>query len=688
MSNARPNALSLAVAIVISSSIITADALATRRLQTKSVDISGNEQMEFTQNEVIVKPTLDDDSQPIPKSFTTTYPDQAEVRAGYDVPSEGFTDILSGIEGGVSSVDQFETDENDVARKYTKVLKVGNEGVFRFTHDLEGKELVIEVRGGMIHQDSIGAVRAQLGDAQTLEPFTNVASPEHLIGVLKGANERAGNLGQVDHYVALATLKTVKVEVKGRTFMRLIVSGDQPPALERLGQSLFVNDEALFAAATSAYTQVHLLGKELQQEALDDLLSYHKPVGYVVHTEDETQAYPVPDDYPKLEVTEAPGEIIVFRGQKQNPADIAFVKALADTWRNEFGNNAPPPEATAWVKKDKVKSYQYVIQSNQMAILEELAAQQNTELIGSGQTTFAYDGKLAKLEYYEYLQQALTYATPDTADEFEFTAPHVRFASSIITPTWVHIQLAERFRFKPVLRNFLTDRNFIQNIHKVIPATSKMPGDPSGNSFDKDGSFASRVIGDSAGQLLEMETRLEKLLAREAELTALSKAFQHRTTTLMSGIEEKLRLVQINQQVVNELKKINQELEEKKDLIGQLEQENKRIPELVKQLNAAGAKATNTRNSELATELGIDKWDDAQPQEEQARLISIKIHEINQVHAHQQHMRQQLNKMDDQREIENSYTRTRKKALASVLGIDLSEDTTLEDRPTLESTVN
>ncbi|WP_422409602.1 MULTISPECIES: hypothetical protein [unclassified Endozoicomonas] len=450
MINARPNALSLVVVVAISSAITT-QALADRRLQTKSFDIHGNKPVEFTRGEVMVQPTLGDDQQPIPKSFTTTYPDRTQVRADYDIPSEGFTDILSGIEGGVSSVDLFETNDNDIARKYTKILKVGNEGIFRFTHNLAEKKLVIEVRDGMTDQDSVEAIRNQSDDIPLLDTLTKIASPEQLARLLKGANERAGNLGEVDNYVALATVAVDEVEVNGRTFMRLVAAGDEPPELQRLEQSLFINDEALLAAATSAYTQVHVLKDDLQQEALNELLSYQKPVGYVVHVEDETQVYPLPAGYPKLEVDQVSGEIIVFRGQKQNPSDIAFVESHYDLW-NKF------KDQSTQVKKDKVKSYQYVIRNRQMELLEEfaadLAAQNDAEL---------NEDKLSKLTYYESLQQALASATPDETDEFEFTTRHIRDASSVIKPIWVQCQLIKNFSFKPVLKNLLTHHNFVQN---------------------------------------------------------------------------------------------------------------------------------------------------------------------------------------------------------------------------------
>ncbi|WOG29607.1 hypothetical protein [Endozoicomonas sp. 8E] len=501
MTNAHPNALSLAVVVAISSSIIVTQALADRRLQTKSFDIRGNEHVEFTHGEVMVQPTLGDDRQPVPKSFTTTYPDRTEIKAEHEVPSKGFTDILSGIEGGVSSVDLFETDNNDFARKYTKVLKVGNEGIFRFTHNLAEKTLVIEVRDGMTDQDSIEAIRNQSGDIQPLDPLTKIATPEQLAGLLKGANERAGNLGEADNYVALATVGVTEVEVNGRTFMRLVAAGDEPPGLQRLGQSLFINDEALLAAATSAYTQVHVLKDDLQQEALNDLLFYHKPVGYVVHVEDDTQVYPIPAGYPKLEVDQVSGEIIVFRGQKQNPTDIAFVESHYDLW-NKF------KDQSTQIKKDKVKSYQYVIRSRQMELLEEFAA----ELAAQNDAELNED-TLSKLRYYESLQQALTSATPDETDEFEFTTAHIRDASSVITPIWVQFQLIKNFNFKPVLKNLLINHNFVKNIenfllHNAVKAFA----------VGEDTGFASKVMADIAEQMLEMVSTLEKLKARESEL--------------------------------------------------------------------------------------------------------------------------------------------------------------------------
>ncbi|WP_422412633.1 MULTISPECIES: hypothetical protein [unclassified Endozoicomonas] len=609
MTTIHPTALSLAVAIAISSSIISTQALADRRLQTKSFDILDNESVEFIQSEVIVQPTLGHDQQPIPKSFTTTYPDQTEAVAGYEAPSEGFTDVLSGIEGGVSSVDLFVTDDNDVAQKYTKVLKVGDEGIFKFTHNLAEKKLVIEVRKGMTDQNSISAVRAQSSDIQPLEPFTKVADPEHLVGVLKGANERAGSLGEIDNYVALATIEVDQVEVKGRTFMRLIAAGDEPPELQRLGQSLFVNDEVLLAAATSAYAQVHVLREDLQQETLNKLLSCQKPVGYVIYAEDNTQALPVPAGFPKLEVTETPGEIIVFRGQKQNPTDIAFMEAIYDVWMEEF-RNSPRPRETIQIKKDRLKSYQYNIRSRQMAVLEELAAEHEKGIVSTTGTSFLYFGNVVTLAYYEYLQQALTCASSDRADEFKLTIPQVRFVSSFITPTWMHVELVKRFSFKPVLGNLLNNRYFIQNIHQIIKSDTTVFSD---DYFDDPSSeqegFASKVKRKFAMQLIEMENELEKLRVKEAELSD-----QDELTELIHYYEDKLE-------------QLRARVEEQENQIKTLRWEDDQIQLLKKHVRNDAAKA---HNAQLAEELGIDDWDVTQPPEEQSRIISRKIHEIHQ----------------------------------------------------------
>ncbi|WP_422476001.1 hypothetical protein [Endozoicomonas sp. ALB032] len=625
MTSARLNVLSLAVAVAISSSIIASQALGDRRLLIKSVDILDSVHVEYTQSEVMVQPTLGDDRQPIPKSFTTTYTYLTQTRAGYEVPSQGFTDVLSGIEGGVSSVDLFETDENDVARKYTKVLKVGNEGVFRFTHNLAKKELVIEVRNEMTDQNLIEAILTQSGDTQPLEPLTKVASPELLTAVLKGVSGSIGNLGEVDNYVALATIEVDEVKVDGRTFMRLIATDDQPPDLQRLGQSLFVNDEALFAAATSAYTQVHLLGKDLQQEALNDLLSYHKPIGYVVYIEDDSQAYPVPAGYPKLEVKQAPGEAIVFHSQKQNPTDIAFVESLYNLLQKDITDNSIPP-ATAQVEKDKVKSYQYVIRSRQMALLEEIAVQLNSE---PGRA------KLITLAYYESLQQALSSATPEKTDNFEFASGHIRLASSMVTPTWMHSQLVKHFGFKPAIKNFLTSQLFIQNIQEVTTIISRI-NEVQADVFEDNRKFASKVTDDMARQLNKIESELEEQQqVKEVRLIQLEKELMLIRNRVSDDVKSKVRLLQRRKQVEDEFLEVRNLMRGLQNQSQKLQQEVRGIPKLEQRVRdtradiaAVRANAKKAFNAELADDLGIDDWDTSKPLKEQVRLIRKKIDEV------------------------------------------------------------
>ncbi|WP_422134614.1 hypothetical protein [Endozoicomonas sp. ALD040] len=523
MTNARPNALRLAVAVAICSSILGTQAVTDRKLQTKSIDIRCSGQVEFTQSEVIVQPTLGDDQQPVPNSFTTTYPDQT-VKMSSFAHTRGFTNSLAGVDGGVSSVELFETGEKDVAVKYTKVLKVADEGVFRFTHNLEEKELVIEIRGGMTDQDSVAAVRDQLVGIQSLEPLTKVASPRQLAGVLKAASNRAGNLGTSDHYVALATIEIEKVEVNGRTFMSLIASSEQPPELQRLGQSLFVNDEALLAAATSAYIQVHILGQDVQQQALNELLAYSKPVGYVVNVEDNKQVYPVPAGYPMLKVKEAPGEIIVFYGQVQNPHDIAFVESLHKRW---LEIKSPAPALTTQVKKDNFKSYLYIIRSRQMELLEKFIARLDSGVNTDQPTTISIEDKMSTfaLLYYESLQQALNTVITNRAhgtDEVEFTLKHIRIVSSVITPTWMHNQLVKNFGFQPVFRNLLINAQFMQNIHNVIPTISNI-NQAQIDTSEGNEKFASKVMSDMmTRQLLEFYNNLAKLRAKEAKLGELN----------------------------------------------------------------------------------------------------------------------------------------------------------------------
>ncbi|WP_422134640.1 hypothetical protein [Endozoicomonas sp. ALD040] len=638
MTNVRPNALRLAVAVAISSSIITAQAMAERRLQTRSVGIYAKIPLEFTQREVIVQPTVGDDRQPIPKSFTTIYPYQTETVTGYHFPYECFTDVLPGIDGGVSSVDQFETGKNDAARKYTKVLKVGDEGVFRFIHNLAEKKLVIEVRNGMTDQGSIEAVRTQSGDIQPLDPLTKIASPEQLAAVLKGAHGRAGKLGEVDDYVALATVEVDRVEVNGRTFMRLVAVGDQPPGLQRLGQTLFINDEALLAAASSAYTQVHVLGKELQQEALNDLLSFHKPVGYVVHVEDDTQAYAVPENCPKLEVTEAQGEIIVFHGQKQNPADVAFVEFLYDIWLQWHDCSSPPSEAITRVKKDKVKSYENIIRSKQMALLERIAEQHNPEPAKGGKTTLAinkqlsmlsYKQQLTTLLYYEYLQQALIVAMQDRADEFDLSIGQIRVTSSAFTTALMFNQLEKNFSFKPALENLLNNQRFIQDIHDLMPAYNRI-NQELGDTPETKKKLVFKVGSETTRQIIETENNQKILLLKEYGLTHLRRQVLFKIEKTTTSEKEHLRIAQLKKRIDEELMQLRYEQQQQNNLLQKLQPEVERFPEQKQQMRFD---LTTARNAQMAAELGIDDWDDIQPFTEQDRLIKKKVLKINQLVA-------------------------------------------------------
>ncbi|WP_257287687.1 hypothetical protein, partial [Endozoicomonas sp. SESOKO2] len=618
MAHACPNALSLAAAVAIGSSIIGTQALADRKLQTKSADILGNKHAEFTWSEVMVRPTSGPDQQPIPKSITTTYPYEPLLSVDYVIPSLSFTEVLYGIEGGASSVDQFETDENDVAQMYTKVLKVGDEGIFRFTHNLEEKELIIEVRGKMTDQDSIDAVRDHLH--QSLEPLTKIASPEQLADLLKAANSRAGNLGKHDHYVALAIIEVEKVEVRGRTFMRLIASGDQPPDLQSLGQSLFVNDEALLAAATSAYIRVHALGEDLQQQALNELLAHSKPVGYVVLAEDDTRVYPVPAGYPKLEVAETPGEVIVFHGQKLNPNDAAFVENLYKL-REEAKANNPVHSVTTQVKNYKVESYQYVIRSSQMALLEEFAARHGAEA-NEGQITLEYEDKVAAfaLANYESLLQALSSATPDRAGEFELTPEQIRAASTVITPTWMQSQLLKHFSFKPALRDLLTNPHSVEKILKHIPIVAKSVT----NILYKNKKFAFHFLDNMVRKLTEVDSELEELL-QAVELRQLEYKQQHESDPADASDEIKLIAQGIHRMIKDKLAQILVKLNDQRSLQQSLIQEIERIPLLRQQVPDARKKARSVYNSGLAIQLGIDDWDDAQPLERQARRLLEKI---------------------------------------------------------------
>ncbi|WP_252179152.1 hypothetical protein [Endozoicomonas sp. 4G] len=603
MTTARPHALSLAVTLAISSSIIGTQALAdtigmaNRRLQIRSVD-PANGRTEFIRSEVMVKPTLDDNQQPIPKSFTTTYPDQAQTRTGHKAPSPSFTNVLSGIDGGVSTVDLFETDDNGFAQKYVKVLKVGNEGIFRFTHNLAEKELFIEVRDGMTHENTIDTVSAQLlaVDIEPFDPFdplTKIAGPEQLAALLKGAHQKAGSLGDADDYIPLANIDVEPVDVKKRTFMRLIAAADYPPALQRLGQSIFVNDEVLFAAATSAYAKVHIEGEGIQQEALNHLFMDDKPVGYVEYVKDNTQAHPAPEGYPKLEVYEAPGDTIVFHSQKPNPSDTSFVEGLYYLWQMyERNENADETEAQdkaetevlsqAQVKTEKVKSYQYVLQSTQMRLLENLAA----ELAADPEKL--NHNHMRMLADYEVLQWALSSATQDGADEFQFTVKQMQVAESLVSAPWIRDQLAKRFSFKPAFINLLNDERFIK---AFLPSF----GSPMVDAFSSDEAFAIKMVQDMASQKSD-ENVQQHAQRREPE-------------------NPKIWLQKLN-------KEINR--------IPGLE---KRVHEVEKRVHEVEIDTTLAHNAKMAAVLGIKDWDNSKSLTEQDRLLREQALKIQQTNA-------------------------------------------------------
>ncbi|WP_448217756.1 hypothetical protein [Endozoicomonas sp. 2B-B] len=533
-------------------------------------------------------------------------------------------------DGSVATVDLFETDENNIAKKYTKVLKMGDEGIFRFTHSLDEKELFIEVRAGMTDQDSVKAVQAQYPGLSGMGPLTKIVTPHQLADLLIVANDMAGNLGTSDHYVALATIEVEKVEVNGRTFMGLIASGDRPPELHSLGQSLFVNDEALLAAATSAYFQVHVFGKDLQQQALNELMAHSKPVGYVVLVGDGAQVSPVPAGYPKLEVAEAPGEVIVFRGQKLNPHDTAFVEKLHSLWQEAEGNNLATALATK-INVFKVTSFQYVIRSRQMAVLEEFAARHGAEVTESQPPTLTNEDKLSAsaLAFYEYFQQALHSVSKGraiTEIEFEFTLEKIRAASSVITPTWLQIQLTKHFSFKPALRDLLSNQNVVQDIMDLVPVVDESPPDV---SYDND-HFAFKVLSNMARQLIERESILSDQLKRERKLTQINNHLRIMLGKATAIEKQKLIVLQLKYQSEHDIREHHDATDKERSLLWELRQKVDEIPELEKQIRNARAEATKARNTRLAKELGIKNWDDSQLPEKQTRLISIKIHEINQ----------------------------------------------------------
>ncbi len=111
-------------------------------------------------------------------------------------------------------------------------------------------------------------------------------------------------------------------------------------------------------------------------------------------------------------------------------------------------------------------------------MLEEFVARHNAGVNKEQPATLANQDKQAvrALAYYESLHQALASMIPDRmygAHEFEFTLEHIRAASSTVTPAWMHHQLEAQFSFKPVLRKFMADQDFVQNILNHAPVVAE-----------------------------------------------------------------------------------------------------------------------------------------------------------------------------------------------------------------------
>lgn len=250
-------------------------------------------------------------------------------------------------------------------------------------------------------------------------------------------------------------------------------------------------------------------------------------------------------------------------------------------------------------------------------MLEELAVQHHA-VLGKD--------KLISLANYEFLQQALTSATLPQAGEFEFTSGHIKVTSSIVTPTWMHYQLTKHFSFRPILRDLLTNQYFVQNFLNLMPIADELRTDVSYS----DKPFASKVISDMARQLVERENTLEELLAKEYELIRVRNQLKLKSEKAAISEREKHIALQFKQLADNELDQLLYAMEEQQNQLRKVREEVARIPELEQEVSNVRAEATKARNTQLAAELGIDDWDDTRPLEEQTRLISKKINEINQ----------------------------------------------------------
>ncbi|MGI9282765.1 MAG: hypothetical protein ACR2PX_24480 [Endozoicomonas sp.] len=617
MTNARPNALSLAVAVAISSSIIGTQALADRTIRTRSVDIPSDGHEEFTQSEVTVKQTLDAHQRPVANSYTTTYPDQGPDRQDHQAPSDTFTDTLSGVDGGVSTVDTYRTGGDEAATGYTRLVKVGDESVFKITHDFDQQEIVIEVRQGMTDDASVAAVKGQLGGDEAVNDVSKMSNPGQLAGILKGAHARAGQLGGAEDFVELVKVEVEVVEVNGRKFLRSLTAGQDAPQLDDLSKTLYINDDVILTAATSAYTQVQVSGDDADLDSLNGLMTDQKPVGFVVRgqpgdqDQPPAQPLPYPGDYPTLEVTQGAGDqILIVHGQKVNPADVAFVIALTTDLDEEAGVAIP---------RASLPAYKQAIRSRQMQILDGFAK----TLLDDPQTQFD-DADITEtmkhLAKFEFLHQAMISADPEAGDEFLLTSKHLGTAEVWMGPGLVNVWLRKFFSFRPSLRALLGNQVFIA---KFTPAITEVAVEGT-----EDADFAKKVVAKMAKQLVEMEQDLKKLQDKEGQLAQLKQQLQRAEQRAKLSDEEKVRLRMQKQQVEDELAQARRNLEAKQLELEQAQAEAQRVPQLEQQVREARAAARKEQNNKTARELKIENWNDDLDPDQQDELIKTKIQEV------------------------------------------------------------
>uniref|UniRef100_UPI0021481A99 hypothetical protein n=1 Tax=Endozoicomonas sp. SESOKO3 TaxID=2828744 RepID=UPI0021481A99 len=469
----------------------------------------------------------------------------------------------------------------------------------------------------------------------------------------------------------------------------------------------------------------------------------------------------------KLEITEAPGEDIVFHGQMPNPDDVAFVETLYKLWAEAGVNNRAPAGITELLKH-KIKSYEFVIRSRQMALLEEIVARHDIGVNKDQPTMLSNEDKLAvrSLANYESLQQALALATPNKPykRQYEFTLEHIRAASSVITQTRMYKQLEEHFGFKPVLKKLLMNPHFLQHIRKVIPVV----GDIKQAQIDpeKDEEFTARVMTDMTRQLLELSRNLEKLRAKHARPGTLNEKLIREAATEL-GIDNWDDIQSSEEQAKIFRKKIHEITQALATTFAATEQPDYGIimTKLAALENQFGMTPDNENDlvarfqsvqqhiqhkTELADEeaperlanleskLGLIPDDEDAPQvrhqailqhlEQQKALIqqhllqktiteagnaaaikaryatiaadlNIKNFDTNaNVDAQQEQLLQKIKAMDIQKDIllhtmkqmygqDHSYPEARQNALAEILGIRLSEDSTEENQNVLEKSV-